>query len=91
MVLIGFNLGIVSCEDNVKMENESRVDSDKRTLSYLDRLGVKYVLETEHADDCLEKIVYVYKKTFVGTRNGLFVGFGFVSVRMFLGKWQDYF
>lgn len=39
MVLIGFNLGIVSCEDNVKMENESRVDSDKRTLSYLDRLG----------------------------------------------------
>lgn len=53
--------------------------------------GVKYVLETEHADDCLEKIVYVYKKTFVGTRNGLFVGFGFVSVGMFLGKWQDYF
>ena len=41
MVLIGFNLGIVSCEDNVKMENESRVDSDKRTLSYLDRLGGK--------------------------------------------------
>ena len=53
--------------------------------------GIKYVLETEHADDCLEKIVYVYKKTFVGTRNGLFVGFGFVSVGMFLGKWQDYF
>ena len=53
--------------------------------------GVKYVLETEHADDCLEKIVFVYKKTFVGTRNGLFVGFGFVSVGMFLGKWQDYF
>lgn len=24
--------------------------------------GVKYVLETEHADDCLEKIVYVYKR-----------------------------
>ena len=41
MVLIGFNLGIVSCEDNVKMENESRVDSDKRTLPYLDRLGDK--------------------------------------------------
>ena len=53
--------------------------------------GVKYVLETEHAEDCLEKIVFVYKKTFVGTRNGLFVGFGFVSVGMFLGKWQDYF
>lgn len=53
--------------------------------------GIKYVLETEHTDDCLEKIVYVYKKTFVGTRNGLFVGFGFLSVGMFLGKWQDYF
>lgn len=53
--------------------------------------GIKYVLEAEHIGGYLEKIVYVYKKTFVGTRNGLFVGLGFVSVGMFLGKWQDYF
>ena len=53
--------------------------------------GINNILQVEHMDGICGNFIYVYEKIFSTTRNGLFVGFGFVAVGLFLRKWQDFF
>ena len=53
--------------------------------------GINNILQVEHMDGICGNFIYVYEKIFSTTRNGLFVGFGFVAVGLFLSKWQDFF